>query len=142
MSETLDNLNESGSKGRPTFLTVLCILSFISAGIAIVLLLLGGAITGVAQSVASDQGADGAVVSSAAGTAWAYIGAAAALTIISLIGVIQMWKLKKTGFYVYTGAAILGIVVPLIMGQAFGVFGTLITVAFIVMYGLNLKHMK
>ncbi|MFN6083376.1 MAG: hypothetical protein ACK476_00430 [Fluviicola sp.] len=70
MSETLDNLNESGSKGRPTFLTVLCILSFISAGIAIVLLLLGGAITGVAQSVASDQGADGAVVSSAAGTAF------------------------------------------------------------------------
>ena len=70
------------------------------------------------------------------------------LTIIALFGVIQMWKLKKLGFYLYTAAEIVLLVFPLvivgfnlIMGFTL-IFGFIITAAFIIMYALNLKALK
>jgi hypothetical protein len=50
--------------------------------------------------------------------------------------------LQKKGFFIYTGAGILGLILPLILGAGFSVFGAIITFAFIAMYALNLKHMK
>ncbi len=64
------------------------------------------------------------------------------LTLIGLVGVIMMWKLKKTGFYVYTGTQLLGIVVPIVMGGEFGLWGAIFSAVFIVLYGMNLKHMS
>jgi len=140
MSETLDNPAAAGK--RPTFLTVLCILSFIGAGISIILLLLG-TVLAAGVSVAADAAADaGAEVTSTVGSMWAYLSVAIVMVVISLIGVIQMWKLKKTGFYQYTGAAVVGMIVPLFFGMGFSVGGAIIPIAFIVMYGLNLKAMK
>ena len=69
------------------------------------------------------------------------------LALLSLFGVWQMWNLRKSGFWMYTLATIGGLCVPLIfLGtnllaiMSVGVAG-LIGVVFIILYGVNLKHM-
>ena len=154
MSENLD-LNQQTGK-RPTFLTVLCILSFIAAGISII----GGLLMGLGKGAVEAAGgttslsnemsnmpgmtAEGNEVLAAADAifSWPYMITSMILVIIGLIGVIKMWKLQKQGFYIYTGTAVAGIILPLIFGVPFGVMGTVFTVAFIAMYGANLKAMK
>jgi|688.fasta_scaffold224939_2 hypothetical protein len=138
---------------RPTFLTVLCILSFIAAGISIIVLLIGIAGKGAAETagistdnIANMEGMDPALQASLekakAAFSWPNIIGSILLSIIGLVGVILMWKLQKKGFFIYTGAGILGLILPLILGAGFSVFGAIITFAFIAMYALNLKHMK
>lgn len=130
MEPTLDGAQAQGT--RPTFLTVLCILSFIAAGISFILLLLGGAIGGVAESA----GATGT------GSLWTLLAVSGVLTIASLVGVIQMWKLKKTGFFIYTGSAVAGLIATTVMSGSFPTMSAVFSVLFIVLYGVNLKHLK
>lgn len=140
--QILDN-NGGGSDQRPTFLTVLCILSFVGAGISIILLLLAAAAMGVVEAGLSAVEDAGGTVASGTGSVWTLVIVSIALTLISLFGVIKMWKLQKTGFFIYTGASIGGIVVSVIMnGVGPAMLGIVISLAFIVMYGLNLKAMK
>jgi hypothetical protein len=141
---------------RPTFLTVLCILSFIAAGFSIIGLglLIGGKAALESHGVTTDSAIDGsasaysmpgmdeAMMQAKAAASWPNIIGGILLSIIGLFGVIMMWKLKKTGYFVYVGASIVGIILPLVLGAGFGVFGTIITILFIVLYGLNLKHMR
>ena len=150
----MNEATTTGAPKRPTFLTVLCILSFVAAGFSII----GGLVMGagsamvnsdaVQDAMASDPNAAANMEQASAAMAEAGLSTGAiwlgvALTLIGLIGVIMMWKLKKTGFYVYTGAQVLGIVSPMFMGGSisFG-FMTIVSVLFIVLYGLNLKHMS
>lgn len=143
----------TGAPKRPTFLTVLCILSFIAAGFSIIGGLMMGAGSAIVNSaavqdaVASDPDAaagmeNASAVMAEAGLSTGAIWLGVALTVIGLIGVIMMWKLKKTGFYVYTGTQVLGIVLPMVMGAGFALWGTVFAVLFIVLYGMNLKHMS
>ncbi len=157
---------------RPTFLTVLCILSFIGGAWGII----GGIMnmaTGPATAAAmsemttkmdeakSQMGDDAAsgiagnimdaatdVASKAAASAKQIGMCNIGLAVLSLLGVFMMWNLKKSGFYLYTLATIGGLAVPLIF---LGVnlisilsvgFGGLIGVVFIILYGLNLKSMN
>ena len=146
MSENLETAN------RPTFLTVLCILSFIAAGISIIGLALGSAVKGVAESAGASsdlsnlrgmEGVDSELMNQAeAAFSWPRLIGAIVLTLIALFGVIKMWKLQKRGYYIYVGASVVGLILPLILGSGFSVFSLLITAAFIVMYGLNLKAMR
>lgn len=140
-----------GEKKRPAFLTVLCILSFVFSGIAIILYILaivgmgaGEAFMSAAENMAEGMGAE-AVETASTGMAWAYILIGLVMVILGLIGVIRMWKLKKSGFMLY----VISSIVPIIMGYVAGgqyapsmVMGIILPVAFIVMYGLNLKHME
>jgi len=113
---------------RPTFLTVLCILSYIGCGLAIL---------GVISTITTLLG---------------ILNLVAAL--VCLLGVIQMWKLKKMGFYIY----LVGEIAPLAISFATigfaGMFnlaggimamavalGFFFSLAFIIMYAINLKHM-
>jgi hypothetical protein len=116
---------------RPTFLTVLCILSYIGCGLSIISSLMQLATTplaGVLNLVAS---------------------------LICLFGVIQMWKLKKMGFYLY----LVGEIAPLIITFATLGFAAMFSFAggfmaliaglmsifpilFIILYALNLKHLN
>jgi hypothetical protein len=66
-------------------------------------------------------------------------------------GAFMMWKLKKTGFYIYTAGELIPVVASIALlgsmpgGGLFaglGMIAAIIPVAFVVMYGLNLKHMK
>lgn len=158
MSET----NEmSQGNARPTFLTVLCILSFIAAGIGIIGMLVVGAARGVVDAAGvnvqetlntemANSGASGeqvAALNSAMNQAttafsWPYIITAMALILVGLYGVIKMWKLQKQGYYIYAGTQVAGIFVPLIFGIAFSTFGVVLAVVFIALYGMNLKHMS
>ncbi|MBA3682720.1 MAG: hypothetical protein H0W73_16395 [Bacteroidetes bacterium] len=138
----------NGQPARPVFLTVLCILSFIFAGLAVlgyifVITAMGAMTAGASalEGMAADSGATMNYTGPSAAMTWAYIIVGFVTVLISLYGVIQMWKLKKIGFFLYVGAS----VVSMIMGfvySGFGVMGVIFPILFIVLYGLNLKHMK
>jgi len=123
--------NDDGAKKRPGFLTVLGVLSFI----------------GIALQIISNLGA--------LGTMAGIVGIIAAIG--CLYGVLQMWKLKKMGFYIYAVCEIAPVVVALItIGSAAFAFGAIgggfmavvamlsmfFPVLFIILYALNLKHMS
>lgn len=138
MEQTVTN-NEAGK--RPTFLTVLCILSFIFSGIGLIgliILLIGmGAMSSLA-SAAIDAG--GTYTGPSIGLTWAYLIIGFLTTLIGLFGVIKMWKLQKVGFYIYTAC----VVISIIMGIVYSGFGfmSILPLVFVVLYGLNLKAMK
>lgn len=114
---------------RPGFLTVLCILSYIGCGFAVIGGLLSiTTIAGIVSLVAA---------------------------LLCLYGVIQMWNLKKMGFYLYLVGEIVPVIVSVVtigfaslFSFAGGIFaliagglGLILALAFIIMYALNLKHM-
>lgn len=138
-----------GDKQRPVFLTVLCILSFIAIGFGVLayigafaaLSLVSAAVDGVSDAVLDAGG----TVTEGPGTGmiWAYIIVGFLTTIVSLIGVIKMWKLQKQGFMLYTAAAIISIIMSILyVGFSASITGIIISGAFIVMYYLNVKHME
>ncbi len=151
MSE--ETKSEAGAGKRPVFLTVLCILSFIAAGFAIfgyitVITLMGAAtaVTGAAMDAMEGmEGMEGMEAITSAGPSatmtWAYIAVGFLTTIVALIGVLKMWKLKKQGFMLYAGASVVSAIMGVVY-SGFNVFGVVITAAFIVMYYLNVKHMS
>ena len=137
---------------RPVFLTVLCILSFIAAGFAIfgyigVITVMGAAsaITSGMEAMEGMEGMEGmSALTSAAPSAamtWTYLIVGFLTTIVGLIGVLKMWKLKKQGFMIYAGASIVSLIMSIVY-SGFGVVGAVITIGFIVMYYLNVKHMS
>jgi hypothetical protein len=159
----MEQQNAAGAPAkRPTFLTVLCILSFIAAGFAIIgyitAITLMGAATAVVSAAedtmeaASDSlGASYSEMSAAMdeamsagpsmGLTWAYVIIGFVCTLVGLYGVIKMWKLKKVGFYMYTGASVVSMIMGIVY-SGFGAMAVVFPIAFIVMYGLNLKHME
>jgi len=145
MSEETQS-TESGAAKRPVFLTVLCILSFIAAGFAIfgyigVITVMGAA----SVALSGLEGMEGmeAVASAgpSVGMTWAYIIVGFLTTIVALIGVIKMWKLKKQGFMLYAGASIVSAIMGVVY-SGLNIVGLVITVGFIVLYYLNVKHMN
>jgi hypothetical protein len=115
---------------RPSFLTVLGILSFIGIGLQAL---------GALFTITTLSGIISLLCAAA-----------------TLYGVLQMWKLKKTGFYIY---AVFEIIPPIYtlatvgavafsFGAAGGGFMSVVAtlslffpILFIVLYALNLKHM-
>ena len=152
MSEetTQENAAPAAEAGkRQVFLTVLCILSFIAAGFAIigyigVITVMGAA--GAAMSAMEGMEGMGEVMEAAGpstGMTWAYIIVGFLCTIIGLVGVIKMWKLKKQGFMLYAGATVVSLIMGIIYsGFGASITGIIISAAFIVMYYLNTKHMS
>ncbi|MBL7952749.1 MAG: hypothetical protein JNM62_13640 [Flavobacteriales bacterium] len=73
---------------------------------------------------------------------------AMALSLVSLAGVLLMWRLRRIGFWVYLTSSIAGLAIPIwLLGAgvatmfAMGI-GGLFSVAFIILYAVNLKHMR
>jgi len=160
MSETLDNMNVDAAK-RPTFLTVLCILTFIGSG--------WGLISALAFT---DEGLN----AYASYYKWVMI----LLNVGTLFGALQMWKLKKMGLYIYTVSTLAAVVlmwvvikgyVASLMAPAMGsvdsgnesvdsmiatagnemvqsamnmalILGTIFPVLFLIMYWINAKKMN
>ncbi|HRH38857.1 MAG TPA: hypothetical protein PK760_10955 [Flavobacteriales bacterium] len=174
MSET----TTTGAPKRPTFLTVLCILSFIGCGLGIFSGFTGyfankalagvGATASEQMDASIDQAMDEAMANSEmteaqkelAGSLGDALGgltdfgamATSALVqglmaILCLVGVLMMWKLKKTGFYIYTVAQVVTVAAPFIWvgglaGGFMGILGAIFPILFIILYGVNLKHMS
>ncbi len=90
MSETLDNV--AGQEGkRPTFLTVLCVLSFIGSG--------WGIISALAMK-------DPGLAEYAGYYYWVML----LLNLGTLYGAFSMWKMQKMGLYIWTAAEVIGVV--------------------------------
>ncbi len=169
MSET-----NTGAPKRPTFLTVLCILSFIGCAFGIfggfygyftnkALVGSGDAFSEQMQSGMEEAMASGEMseaerelansLGEAFGGAMDFNAMANAsliqgiMALICLVGVFMMWQLKKTGFYIYTLAQIVTVATPFLLvgglaGGLMGTLGAIFPVIFIILYALNLKHMR
>ena len=159
------------TKKRPTFITVLGILGFIGVAwqviAGIIQMLAGMAYSAVSNGVSAvaesagqlsdipggDQAMNelGSQLESANavlanGTMLGIVSIVAAL--ICLLGIIWMWGLKKKGYYVY----IIGEIAPVVAtvavagfsltGGMMAVLGMIFPIIFIVLWGLNLKHMN
>lgn len=133
MSDEIIDSGASGAGARPTFLTVLCILTFIGSGLGAIMQFVG----------------DGAqympmwykllIVALNAGTGY---------------GAWMMWNLQRTGLMIYTVSQIAAILVPWIIlytvlpsGVAnlmsnFLIIASLFPAAFLAMYWANAKHLK
>lgn len=158
------NQSEMVPAKLPQFLKVLCILTFVGAGLGLV----GGLYNLVKAPYALEefemmqdmtgnmQGMPGGGFMESIMDG-AYAAAVNALpmaintcvaNLLCLFGAMMMWKLRKVGFFAYLGGQLLGIIVPIALVGFSGMFGGLMAfgaifpVAFIIMYALNLKHMK
>ncbi|HEY0978816.1 MAG TPA: hypothetical protein VGE21_15190 [Flavobacteriales bacterium] len=166
----MNDFNAAGpAPARPTMLTVICVLSFI-AGLIGIYSGISSAFTdspqkGYEQIQAqveeqrSDMGDQGAMmegvwasmldVGQRSVTHKAPIGySGIALSLLSLLGVWMMWNLKKTGFWIYLLATLGGLITPLIwLGSSMVAlltlgFAGLISIVFVILYAVNLKHMR
>jgi hypothetical protein len=162
--------NQTQKETRPTFLTVICILSFVGLGMNVInnlATLAFGAFSsslyalvqsGFEQAL-NDMGTADPNVSVFMEEIFnailkifevlpllASIGLV--LSLIALGGVILMWNLNKKGFYLYAGAKFIMIFIPMILiganfmsaMMAIGMFFG--AAIFVTLYALNLKAMK
>ncbi len=167
MESEIDQLSYShvtSDDKMPNFLKVLCILTFVGAGFGIL-----GAVSNLLLSDITEASLklsstilDSSPVNDVLGfdfdqmIVWQkYINIAGLLgAILCLTGALIMWKRKRIGFFIYVPGAIIPAIVT-IMGMkymftgllggfaALAGYGALVFgIAFVVMYGLNLKHMN
>jgi pheromone shutdown protein TraB len=149
---------QPATKERPTFLTVLCILSFIGVGLVVIsnlVALIGG---GVSKAImesseevmqAMEAVEEVPVVGESVSKIVSSASTIAAINIIAalvvLVGVFMMWSLKKTGYYIYIVGEIAPVIALIVLGGLLGgfmaIFSSFIAILFIILYGLNVKHM-
>ncbi len=165
----MSEMNPAAAPQRPTLLTVICILSFIAGvwglwgGIRNAFTeapqaAVAEAKTKMEEAMAQMGDQEMPVVREMMESAITMAEKAAenaksmgfgeiALSLLSLFGVWNMWNLKKSGFWMYLLASIGGLVMPLVflgggLMTIIGLgFGGLISVVFIILYAVNLKHM-
>lgn len=155
--EIMEENTTLGKKKLPGFLKVLCIFSFIGIGVYIVTYVLGYvtliASSSVSESITSefnDPSVDSAIASMDPlvknGTLYYILSLVAC--VLCLVGVIMMWKLKKSGFFIYLVGEIAPIILPFILLGGFGALGffsiilSFVPIAFIIMYALNYRHLS
>lgn len=126
---------------RPTLLTVLCILTFIGSGLGLlvdILSLLGINFFSAKETITT------------IGRTLEFLG-----FLLCLLGAIRMWSLHKDGFWSYVVGAVFSIlsIGPFIHNTIHGktipnggfwialVWIILINIAFVILYGVNKKHL-
>jgi len=135
---------------RPVLLTVLCVLTFIGTAFSILSALVLSFMPDTfsasmqeqfAQMMGEEQ-AEGMVEAMVSGMRSApYL---LVLYIINLFGAIQMFRLRKMGFFIYVAAQVLIWIFPVIMGGPATslIMSGIWTAVFITLYAINLKFMK
>lgn len=166
----MENPFETNQLKRPTFLTVLCILTFIGSGWGVLSQLFSLLFTNLVDMSAQTEQFNAVMdnMESEAGTSFlsgilnssqevmqATMMHAKSIAVISLVlsllslcGAILMFSLRRIGFYIYVVAQLLLLfVVPYFAGFSMIVvmgmlFSALFTIVFIILYALNLKAMR
>ena len=146
---------------RPTFLTVLCILTFIGSALALVSAIYGYFTVRASAAMfdTSMQGIDGmdqtgmiselqSTMQKAVDNALPNLIIGVVCALLCLVGALQMWKQLKRGFYIYC----VGELVPPIAGFFLGAggmvgtatiaIGLVLAGVWVTLYAVNLKHMK
>lgn len=157
------NQNEMVPAKLPGFLKVLCILTFVGAGLGVIFGLINlvqapfalekfqatqdlmGGMEGMPGGGFMSSMMDGAY--QAALHALPLAIASLSANLLCLFGALMMWKRKKIGFFSYLGGQLVGVVVPIVLVGFSGMFGGIMAFAalfpliFIIMYALNFKHL-
>jgi len=142
----LENLNVAPKEPgkRSDLLTILCIFTFIGSGLAafsnLFIYLSYEEMLTIIEDYEVDIPGFGMMMSG--GRRFFITGFI--LYTLSWVGALQMWKLSKIGFHLYTGAQIFILLLPVIMipSYPFSIFSLLFTAVFIAGYAINLKFMK
>jgi hypothetical protein len=155
---------------RPVFLTILCIISFVGLGMTIMKTLFMFAFSQLNTSIYTllQSNFDEALanvkntdpnalplvqqifdsVLKILNALPALAGLVLILSIVALTGVILMWNQKKVGYFLYSGAKVILIFVPIIItgpnliSMIAGASMFMGAAIFITLYGLNLKAMN
>lgn len=155
---------------RPTFLTVLCVITFIFSSMSLFSAITNYSSAEVAVGVtkdAMDEAQDkieesaesenqsdlisklfGNVTESLTVENYKNMAIASGLaSILAILGAVLMWGLNKKGFWLYVAGTLVSILAPLfiyegIVGAAASGGTAFFGVLFCVLYGLNLKHMN
>lgn len=165
----LDNDNLKVENERPTFLTVLTIITFVVSGLFFLSGIFGAMsydkekqleaneiqIEQMIELAAEDKtgAVDGIISSMEVFNAENIENASTLMTInilaslLSLLGAFFMYNLKKIGFHTYIVSKLLSAIpllmytlsMPVLLGYGFFLFFTLV---FVIMYSRNLKYMK
>lgn len=141
---------EQESRKRPVLLTVLCIFTFIGMAFSILSALVLSFMPDTFSSAMQEQFAQmmgeetaeemaAAIVSGMRSAPYLLV-----LYIINLFGAIQMFRLRKMGFFIYVVAQVLIWILPVVMGAPAMslIMPAIWTTLFIVLYATNLKFMK
>ena len=150
----------------PTFLLVLCILTFVGSGwgfISAGIGLASNSLSDVEELQLAMEEMDGDMGELGPFGGWVtdsldfaiavsenhviYYGGTLLLALMSLLGAFMMLKLRKAGFMLYTGGNILLSALPLLIivnsvSMTSAVISLVFSLIFIVMYAFNLKHMR
>jgi hypothetical protein len=145
--ETTEFANGTEPAQRPTFLKVLCILTFISAGLGCLMSLITPLIADMyINFLQNSPNYDEVKMADAIKllqAGWEYYAPSFLLTLLSLSGAILMWKLKKIGFHLYAAANLALLFIPtLVVGIPISMVAIAITIIFISMYAVNFKHLS
>lgn len=142
---------------RPGFLTALCILTWVGCGISLIVSIMAYiaakaamALAGGFSSLAGTEGEKAmSELNNGMTNVYLSLGASVVGVLLCLFGSIMMWKLNKKGYFVYIAGQVLPIIgtfafaIPgASMGAMTYVMALIFPILFIVLYGLNLKHMK
>ncbi|MBL7952750.1 MAG: hypothetical protein JNM62_13645 [Flavobacteriales bacterium] len=154
--------DESGSTKRPDVISVLGLLTFINTGFFSLIYLIGMFGMMAVQQMPMDEFMqllhDGAgkymqeeqmfmldeiahvMHSSGVALMLVYL----LRSLLRLVGAIGIWRGRKSGFYLYAGAQLVGLFAPHIFlpWSLLGVFGPLMTVAVTATYGSQLKRLN
>lgn len=138
-------LNQAGNeKKRPDLLTLLCVLTFIGSGMGA----FSNFVFAANYSFIIDMADSGELsfpgLDIYLSLPQSFYVFSAILYFASLVGAVQMWKLRKIGFHIYTSAQILLLLVPVIYPQfdSFPFLGLVVTAIFVALYGRHLKYMS
>jgi len=163
--ETIPIPASTPTRGRSSFLTVICILTFLGSGWGVIKCIRQYATANTISTIASEvierreslineENAPSFVKRIIASVnenigpesirTYSIIGLFSNL--LKLVGAILMWKLRKAGFYLYLAGVLVIVGSPLMMGQLIGIISGFIRgfigVIFIVMFAVNLKYMN
>jgi hypothetical protein len=162
--------NQTLPSNRPTFLTIICIISFVGIGYFIIQSLIALALSSAGTSLYSivkenlEMGLHGAGNKNPASAAFLehilnallrlievlpiFSGLLILSCMIAFAGVLFMWNLKKTGFYLFIIAKFILVFLPVLL-IGFNLVSVVMSIPifissaiFITLYSLNFKALK
>lgn len=157
-NEIIEDMGQEVHNGQlPQFLNVLTILTFIWSGLSVLMALYNfTTIDEQERNIALLKSMPEANILGADFVASAQLaldnifllqGTAIVVALLCLFSAALMRKLKKTGFHLYLLASVASVAIPLLI-LGFGTMGLIIllgsifTIAFIIMYGVNYKYLR
>jgi len=146
MEELQANPVQKNEPQRPSLLNILCILTFIGSGMnfisSLMIALFYDQFTIIAESINKSFHLPGLEMILEGRSA--FFATSALIYMGSLVGAILMWKLKKTGFHIYTIFQFLLIISPMYFFHLSipSFLDIILSSIFVILYGSNLKYMS